>query len=96
MIMGENLEDRKISTEKMMILVRKDLPADVLVACDDLGINVLLWAMHFGDINPYHADCEMCSDYAVGECDKSHGPPIECMQRKVLYRKNGENYEKYL
>ena len=55
---------------------------DVIIACDDLGINLLDWVVHFGDINPHYADCKMCLDYLDGICDNISGNSIECFKKK--------------
>ena len=52
--------------------IKKMLSADVVVACEDLGISLISWFMHFGDVNSYHA----------GVCVNPSGNPIECFKGK--------------
>lgn len=62
--------------------IKKMLSVDVIIACEDLGISLITWFIHFGNVNPYHADCKMCVDYISDVCDNPSGNPIECFKRK--------------
>ena len=62
--------------------IKKMLSADVVIACEDLGISLISWFIHFENVNPYHADCKMCNDYLMGVCDNPSGNPIECFKGK--------------
>jgi len=63
--------------------IKMRLSADVILACEDLDISFVGWFIHFGNVNPYYADCKMCSDYPLGVCPASVNPacnPIECFK----------------
>jgi len=78
MVMDDISEREYLEKELRLRLFKKD----VIIACDDLGIDLLDWVVYFGDINPYHADCKMCLDYLDGICDNISGNPIECIKGK--------------
>ena len=54
---------------------------DVVLACEDLGIDFVSWFVHFGIVSPFHATCEMCEDYLTGICENPCGNPVECFTK---------------
>lgn len=87
--------------------IKKHLSADVIIACEDLDINPIFWFMHFGNINPYHAECKMCNDYLSSLChvvtgdaddvsdffEGSSNTPIDCFKGKKCDVEFSEGWE---
>jgi hypothetical protein len=46
-----------------------------------IGINPILWLMHFENKRPDKATCMDCVDYKAGTC-KGRKDPIECFKEK--------------
>lgn len=50
---------------------------DIRLALEDLGIDLLTWAVHFGNLNPHFAKCQDCADFKNDVCPGDM-KPIEC------------------
>lgn len=52
---------------------------------DYLDVLTIVWLMHFKDLPPCEARCELCTDYKVGVCGGGKDP-LECMEEKAAER----------